>query len=130
MQPFNNPMDNSMFTIFPVIFVIIFVTIFGLIIFSIVKGIGTWNYNNAQPKLTVSAKIVSKRENISTSMHNDADNFSHSSTSTTYFITFEVESKDRMEFCVNANEYGLLAEQDKGDLTFQGSRYLGFKRTI
>ena len=130
MTPFNDPIGNAMFTIIPAIILIGFIAFFGIIIFSIVKGIGTWNHNNAQPKLTVSATIVSKRQNISTSMHNDADNFSHSDSSTTYFITFEVESKDRMEFGVNGNEYGLLVEQDKGNLTFQGTRYLGFKRTI
>lgn len=130
MTPFSNPMGNAMFTIIPALFFIGFITFFCLIIFSIVKGIGTWSHNNAQPQLTVSAKIVSKRENISTHMHNDADNFSHSDTSTTYFVTFEVESGDRIEFKVNGNEYGLLVEQDKGSLTFQGTRYLGFKRTI
>jgi len=130
MTPFNDPMGNAMFTIIPIIIFIGFVAMFGFIIFAIVKGIGTWNHNNAQPKLTVLAKIISKREYISTHMHNDTDNFSHSNNSTTYFLTFEIESGDRIEFCVNGNEYGLLVEQDKGNLTFQGTRYLGFKRII
>ena len=43
---------------------------------------------------------------------------------------FEVESGDRMEFSVYGEEYGMLAEGDEGKLTFQGSRYLGFERTI
>ena len=128
MTSFNDPMGNAMFTIVPIIIGVMFVVMFCLIIFGIIKGISTWNHNNAQPKLTVLAKLVSKRESISTHMHNDADNFSHTSSSTTYFVTFEVESGDRMEFVVNGSEYGLLVEQDKGDLTFQGTRYLGFKR--
>lgn len=130
MTNFNDPMGNAMFTIVPIIFLVVFVSIFGLIIFSIVKGVSTWNKNNAQPKLTVLAKLVSKRADMSTHMHNDNDNFSHSNTSTTYFVTFEVASGDRIEFDVTGNEYGLLIEQDKGDLTFQGTRYLGFKRII
>jgi hypothetical protein len=130
MTPLNDPMGNAMFDIIPTILVIGFIAFFILIIFSIIKGIGTWSHNNAQPRLTVLAKVVSKRENISTHMHNDADNFSHSTTDTTYFVTFEVESGDRMEFHVNGSEYGLLVEQDKGNLSFQGTRYLGFKRTI
>jgi hypothetical protein len=130
MTNFNDPMGNAMFTIVPIIITIVFVSVFGLIIFTIIKGISTWNKNNAQPKLTVLAKLVSKRADMSTHMHNDNDNFSHSNTSTTYFVTFEVASGDRLEFDVTGNEYGLLIEQDKGDLTFQGTRYLGFKRII
>ncbi|MEG2144477.1 MAG: DUF2500 domain-containing protein, partial [Oscillospiraceae bacterium] len=37
-------------------------------------------------------------------------------------------SGDRMEFSVSDQEYGLLAENDMGVLTFQGTRYLGFQR--
>lgn len=125
------PIDsfNSIFSAGSVLILIIFIAVFILIIFQIVKGIKTWSYNNAQPKLTVFAKVVSKRENVSAHMHNDANNFSHASTSTTYYVTFEVESGDRMEFVVDGSEYGLLVEQDTGNLTFQGSRYLEFKRT-
>ena len=54
----------------------------------------------------------------------------HTTTSTSYYVTFEVESRDRMEFSVYGKEYGMLAEGDEGKLTFQGSRYLGFERAI
>ena len=49
-------------------------------------------------------------------------------TATTYYITFQVESGDRMELCIPSNEYGYLVEGDRGRLTFQGTRYLGFER--
>ena len=49
-------------------------------------------------------------------------------TNTTYYVTFEVESGDRMEMCVDGQQYGMLAEGDSGKLTFQGTRYLGFDR--
>jgi len=52
----------------------------------------------------------------------------HHSANTTYYVTFEVESGDRMEFKVSDKEYGMLAEGDKGKLTFQGSRYKEFTR--
>ena len=35
---------------------------------------------------------------------------------------------DRLELCVSGGEYGLLAEGDVGELTFQGTRYLSFER--
>ncbi|MBT2710891.1 DUF2500 domain-containing protein [Pseudomonas sp. ISL-84] len=36
----------------------------------------------------------------------------HHHTSTRYFITFEVDSGDRMEFHVSRKEYGQLSEGD------------------
>ena len=53
----------------------------------------------------------------------------HTHTSTRYYVTFQVESGDRMEFSVSGPEYGMLAEGDRGKLTFQGTRYLSFEQT-
>lgn len=50
------------------------------------------------------------------------------SASTWYYVTFQVESGDRMEFSVTGSEYGMLAEGDCGKLSFQGTRYLSFER--
>lgn len=107
---------------------IIFIIIFGAFIFSAVKGVKQWNYNNKQPVLSVFTKVVSKRTEVSESIHHDANNVAHHSSSTSYYITFQVESGDRMEFAVNGNEYGMLVEGDAGKLTFQGTRYLSFNR--
>lgn len=52
----------------------------------------------------------------------------YTTSSSTYYVTFQVESGDRMEFAVSGNEYGMLVEGDKGSLTFQGTRYLSFLR--
>ena len=49
-------------------------------------------------------------------------------TFTTYYVTFQVESGDRMELRLSGTEYGQLAEGDTGKLSFQGTRYLGFER--
>lgn len=50
------------------------------------------------------------------------------STSTSHYVTFQVESGDRMEFVVSGSDYGMLTEGDIGKLSFQGTRYLGFER--
>ncbi|MBD5156664.1 MAG: DUF2500 domain-containing protein, partial [Butyrivibrio sp.] len=47
---------------------------------------------------------------------------------TSYYVTFQVESGDRIELRVSTQEYGMLAEGDFGRLSFQGMRYLGFER--
>jgi hypothetical protein len=77
----------------------------------------------------VDATVVSKRSSVSHYHHNSgANNPSYMSSSTTYYVTFQVASGDRMEFMVRDTEYGMLVEQDTGKLTFQGTRYLGFER--
>ena len=45
-----------------------------------------------------------------------------------YYVTFQTERGDRMEFQVSGTEYGMFAEGDTGRLTFQGTRYLAFER--
>ena len=47
---------------------------------------------------------------------------------TTYFVTFEMKSGERVEFGLDGRDYGLLAEGDEGTLDYQGTRYLGFQR--
>ncbi len=39
-----------------------------------------------------------------------------------------MESGDRIELAVSGYDYGQLCEGDRGRLTFQGTRYLGFER--
>ncbi|HWS30010.1 MAG TPA: DUF2500 domain-containing protein [Clostridia bacterium] len=119
-----------MFSIFPAIVTAGFVVVLGIIIVTAVRGIAQWNRNNNSPVLCVFATIVAKRANTSQHHHHDANNMamSHTTSSTSYYATFEVDSGDRMELRVNGEQYGLLAEGDKGSLTFQGTRYLGFER--
>lgn len=127
---FANTGNDLFFNGFIVIFIIIFALILGLFIVSILKSVKQWNTNNNSPVLTVDTKIVTKRINIrhsSSSMNND-NGMHTSSTSTVYYVTFEVESGDRLEFEVSGDEYGILVEGDQGKLTFQGTRYQGFVR--
>jgi hypothetical protein len=116
-----------MFTLIPIFIGVGALIIVGVILFSIFTGIKQWSFNNKQPVLIVVSKVVSKRSKVSTSNNNPNDNMS-SSTSTTYYITFEVESGDRIEFNMHDREFGLLAEGDQGKLSFQGTRYLSFIR--
>ena len=114
------------FGIFGIMSTIIFVVVIGMFIVTAVKGIGQWNKNNHSPRLTVYATVVTKRTNIS--HHHSAGEHHHHHTSTTYYVTFQVDSGDRMELRMSGQEYGMLIEGDQGELTFQGTRYLGFER--
>lgn len=119
------------FSVFPVMFLLVFLLIIGVFIAVLVKGISTWYKNNNSPRLTVAAKIVSKRTHVSHHTHagaGDTTGFGTTS-STSYYVTFQVDSGDRMELSVSGSEYGMLAEGDFGKLSFQGTRYLSFERS-
>jgi hypothetical protein len=116
------------FGMFQVMFTIVFLLCTGTFVVILVKGISEWNKNNHSPRLTVPATIVAKRTNVSRHRHGGANGHHHHHTSTTYYVTFQVESGDRMELHVTGNEYGMLVEGDQGNLSFQGTRYLGFER--
>jgi hypothetical protein len=115
-----SPGGDMMFQIVPVFIGIIFVIVISLILFSVIKGVGEWSKNNQSPTLNVRAKVLAKR----TAVRGGGETRAYSQ----YFVTFEVESGDRMELKVKDNEFGMLVEGDQGELTFQGSRYLGFVR--
>lgn len=111
----------EMFEIISTIIPIFFILIAGIILFTIIKGVKTWSHNNKRPRLNVDAAVVSKRMKVS-----GGGDDHHSST--WYYVTFQFESGDRMEFSVNVREYGLLTDGDTGELDFQGTRYYGFTR--
>ena len=105
-------------------FVIVFGVIAVMILVTVFRGLSQWNKNNHSPRLTVEARVVTKRQNIS--HHHSGDHLS--TTSSWYYVTFQVESGDRMELQMTGPEYGMLAEGDRGRLTFQGTRYVSFER--
>ena len=108
----------------------VFILIVGTIIISIIKSISEWSNNNMQPILDINCKVVSKRISVSHSnLHTNSNSVHHSTTSfTSYYVTFEFESKDRMEFAVNGKSYGMISENDYGKLKFQGTKFLEFNR--
>lgn len=118
-------MFNFIFILSFVLFLVVFIVI-------LFKSISEWNHNNHSPLLSVDASVQSKRTSLTTHQHPNGGDASgaqgfYSSTTTTYFVTFQVESGDRMEFCVDGNAYAFLSEGDNGKLSFQGTRYIGFE---
>ena len=105
----------------------------GMFFFALISNLRTWNKNNHSPRLTVPATVVAKRTDVSHSSSANAGDMSgahgyDTSTFTSYYVTFQVESGDRMEFTVSGSDYGMLVEGDIGKLSFQGTRSLGFER--
>ena len=110
---------DFMFTVFPIFFMLIFGLCVATFIYVLVKNISQTSQNNHSPRLTVPATVVGKRDHRS---HNRDHHY------TSYYVTFQFESGDRLELVVPGSEFGLLCEGDRGRLTFQGTRYLGFER--
>ncbi|WP_010677843.1 DUF2500 domain-containing protein [Bacillus timonensis] len=121
---------DAMFNIVPIIVMIGFVVVIALVIINTGKGISQWKKNEDSPRLSVPAIVKTKRTHVSRHTHHQTEPHHHDSisSSTSYYVTFEFESGDRTEFKVSGSEYGQLAEGDRGKLTFQGTRYLGFER--
>ena len=118
---------DFMFSVFSVLFTMVFLLVFGTIVYTIFKSIKQEHKNNQSPRLTVEAKVVTKR----TSYRKSGGRDNHMSPGyTTYYVTFEVKSGDRMELSVQGHEYGMLVEGDFGELSFPGTRYLGFERRV
>lgn len=122
---FGNPFSSPFFNIIEFVFPLFFLTIIGIFIFTLIKNIKEWNYNNKQPIIPVNAIIVSKRASVS---HSHGGENHISSASTTYYVTFEYDNGQRQEFHVSGSQYGLLAEGDIGTLSFQGTRFIDFNR--
>lgn len=112
---------NGFFSIFSIVWLLIA----GVIVCIAVSGIKQWHKNNNSPRLTVNAKVISKRMDVS--HHHHHDNHAMCTSSTFYYATFEFESGDRLEFNVG-RDYGYIVEGDSGKLTFQGTRYISFER--
>ena len=112
------------FALFSSVITIAVFVIFGIVLFRIISE---WHSNNRSPKLTVPAVVVAKRGH--TIHHHDAGELHHSHSSTTYYATFQFESGDRLELHIPRSQIGYLVEGDRGKLTFQGTRFLGFERS-
>ncbi|MBR2896118.1 MAG: DUF2500 domain-containing protein [Oscillospiraceae bacterium] len=113
---------------FEIMFTLTFFLVISMFVVTAVRGIREWSNNNNSPRLTVPATVVTKRTNVTRHRHGGANGHHHHHTSTSYYVTFQVESGDRMELNVTGAEYGMLVEGDSGKLSFQGTRYLGFER--
>ncbi|MEK4427327.1 DUF2500 domain-containing protein [Solibacillus sp. FSL K6-1523] len=109
--------DDGFFSIFTIIVPLFIITIFGIIIYSVFSNVKQGIKNNNSPLLSVPAQVVTKRTTVRGER-----------SYTTYFVTFEVQSGDRMEFEVKGEQFGMLVEKDLGLLAFQGSRFISFER--
>ncbi|MTB64869.1 DUF2500 family protein [Streptococcus sp. zg-86] len=102
----------------PVWFLLVFAIVIGMFLWRLGSSLFEALRNNASPKEVLSAKLISKRTHV----HGNEGAY------TAYYVTFELDNGERREFRVKSQIYALSAEGDKGEVTFQGTRFLDFKR--
>jgi hypothetical protein len=116
-----SPFDGFMFNAMPAIVGIIFIIVTGGFIFTIGKGISQYASNKAQPVVTVPARVITKRTHT-------WGGAGDASANTSYYVTFEMESGERIEMPVSGNFYGLHTEGDVGMLKHQGTQMISYER--
>ncbi|HST81151.1 MAG TPA: DUF2500 domain-containing protein [Kineosporiaceae bacterium] len=94
----------------------------GAFTFGIIRALLRWNRNNKSPLVTVPASVIAKRGHVS-------GGSGDTSSSTSYYVTFEVRGGERQEIQMTGPQFGTLIEGDRGHLSTQGTRYKGFTRT-
>ena len=113
---------DTAYGLFEGMFAIVFILVIGSFVVMAVKGLSTWNKNNNSPRLTVSAVVVAKRSDVSYHHHANVNHTAPVVSNTTYYVTFQVERGDRLEFLVGGSVYGMLVAGDQGKRSFKGTR--------
>lgn len=103
--------------LFPFMFIGIFAFVLFIIITALIKGAKQNKINRNSPTLDVAAKAVAKRMAVK-------GDHSH----TYYYVTFEVQSGDRIELPVQGTDYGMIVEGDNGMLRFRGNEFISYTR--
>ena len=114
--------------IFSILFFVAFLFVFSIFVLTGLKSITEWNKNNNSPKLTVDARVIKKRNQVSNSDYLDHNGMIHTTSSISYYVTFQVEREDQIEMRLSRKDYIMLVEGDYGKLTFQGTRYISFEK--
>lgn len=104
-----------------IVFIMFFAAVFYIIISQIIKN----KKNRQQPILLENAVVISKRTKVSQQKIGTTVTYRNV---TRYFITFQFESGVREEFLVSDNDYGMIAENDRGKLKYQGTDFISFIR--
>ncbi|WP_339315597.1 DUF2500 domain-containing protein [Paenibacillus sp. FSL R10-2734] len=102
------------------IFTFIIVTFTSLMI---IRSVRNSMRNKARPLKKATCTAVTKRIEVS-GESGDA------STRTRYFVTFEFDEGNSLELHVMDQEYSLIVEGDRGELSYQGARFKGFDRIL
>ncbi|NQX43868.1 DUF2500 domain-containing protein [Paenibacillus tritici] len=106
---------------FPFILKLVLLMIAGYVIYTIVMMIKTWITNYTSPVQSNVVSVVAKRTEV-------WGGRGYMGTHTSYYVTFEFQGGQRRELQVKPKAYATMVEGDRGNLSYQGSRFTGFER--
>ena len=100
---------------------VIFISLFvGIVGFPIIYWGVRWIKNNRSPVLTEHAMVLSMQLSVQNTYDRN-DRFR--------FVYFRSQSFTSKELHMSLEQYAMLHEGDWGELSYQGTRFLGFKMT-
>ncbi|WP_339224622.1 DUF2500 domain-containing protein [Paenibacillus sp. FSL H8-0332] len=100
---------------------LILLLIAGFVAYTIWRGLKTWMTNQTSPLQSRVVTAVAKRSEV-------WGGRGHMGTHTSYYVTFEFHNGSRRELEVKPRAYAMIVEGDRGELSYQGSRFKGFVR--
>ena len=118
----SDPFMSDGFGAMPWFVGLFFIVVIGFILFVIFSGVAQWSKNNNSPIENVIVTVVARRTEIYGGGETRANQ--------DYYVTFEDTNNNRFELEVPTNKFGMIVEGDKGELSFQGTRFLEFTRII
>jgi len=102
------------------IFIFVTVVIVGIFIFVIGSMVVNYRRYASSPLIARKARVIGKRQCVSGGMN--------TSTSTHYYVTFELRDGSREELVIDGESYGLLVEGDMGTLHSKSNWFKRFDR--
>ncbi|ETT50902.1 MULTISPECIES: DUF2500 domain-containing protein [unclassified Paenibacillus] len=113
--------QSGFFTEGPFLLKLILLLIAGFVAYTIWRGLKTWMTNQTSPLQSRVVTAVAKRTEV-------WGGRGHMGTHTSYYVTFEFHNGSRRELEVKPKAYAMIVEGDRGELSYQGSRFKGFVR--
>ncbi|MEK4516593.1 DUF2500 domain-containing protein [Paenibacillus sp. FSL H8-0122] len=113
--------QSGFFTEGPFLLKLILLLIAGVVAYTIWRGLKIWMTNQTSPLQSRVVTAIAKRTEV-------WGGRGHMGTHTSYYVTFEFHNGSRRELEVKPRAYAMIVEGDRGELSYQGSRFKGFVR--
>lgn len=109
------------------LFMILFIVVIGAMVAYVLFR---WLKDRSSPRITTMAEIISKETNkVRHRSKREAGIGRRTTYSNEYYVTFQLAHGDTLKLFIRIEaEYERLQEGDKGKLTYQGKRYIGFEK--
>jgi hypothetical protein len=106
-----SPGANTLITVFTIVFIALLVLIVALVLYTAAKSVLRKRKGGNLPLLIVNARVASLR-----------------SENGRQYVSFEFPNSQPVEFELSDKQSDALAQGDAGRLTFQGERFVSFKK--